>query len=237
MNTYTSTNRFADLVQFSVAAFSLSVCVLLASSTQAFAYTQIYQQLDPGERGQEVTNLQTFLADNRDIYPSGLVTGYYGSLTTSAVKVFQGQYGLDQVGRVGPLTVNKINTIITNGGWSNSQNTNSSDNGASPAISNLSQNIQNNSATMTWYTNENATGTVFYNTYPITFNEGDIHSVGFGITSGYVATNNNSASTVQQVTIQNLQPGTLYYYMVVATDPFGNVSVYNVNGTFRTSGY
>jgi peptidoglycan hydrolase-like protein with peptidoglycan-binding domain len=237
MNTYTSTNRLADLVQFSIAAFSLSVCVLLATSAQASAYTQIYQQLDPGERGQEVTNLQTFLADNRDIYPSGLVTGYYGSLTTSAVKVFQGQYGFDQVGRVGPLTINKINSIITNGGWANGSNSNGVDNGASPMIGNLSQNVQRNSATMTWYTNENATGSIFYNTNPITFNEGDIHSVGFGITSGYIATNNNSASAMQQVTIQNLQPGTLYYYMIVATDPFGNVSVYNVNGTFRTTTY
>jgi hypothetical protein len=33
------------------------------------------------------------------------------------VKRFQAQYGFDQVGRVGPLTRDKINDLISHGGW------------------------------------------------------------------------------------------------------------------------
>src|SRR3989338_8904446 len=38
-----------------------------------------------GVRGDEVTQLQEFLKQFPDIYPQGLVTGYFGPLTESAV--------------------------------------------------------------------------------------------------------------------------------------------------------
>ncbi|MEK7119941.1 MAG: peptidoglycan-binding domain-containing protein, partial [Patescibacteria group bacterium] len=47
-----------------------------------------------GDRGNNVSNLQKILAKDSSLYPSGLVTGYYGVLTRSAVGKFQIFYGV-----------------------------------------------------------------------------------------------------------------------------------------------
>jgi uncharacterized protein YkwD len=64
-----------------------------------------------GSRGNEVARLQEFLQRDRLIYPEGLVTGYFGVLTESAVMRFQKQYGIPRVGIVGPLTRRKLNDL------------------------------------------------------------------------------------------------------------------------------
>ncbi len=51
---------------------------------------------------EEVKTVQTKL--KRWGYFDGPITGYYGPLTTNAVKYFQRVNGLDQTGQVGPLT-------------------------------------------------------------------------------------------------------------------------------------
>ena len=205
----------------------LALPVFLGLSGVSMAYNQVNTQLDPGSTGQNVTNLQTFFADNSSIYPQGLVTGYYGNLTTAAVNRFQSNYGLSQVGRVGPLTLAKINSLIANGGWSSNVD--------APIMYQSSINLGSNTVTLNWSTNENATARVFYSTSPVTINEGDINSVGFGVVSGNTAFSNNAAATSQQVTITGLTPNTIYYYMLVSTDTNGNVSVASVNNTFTTT--
>ena len=102
----------------------LAGLVSFALVSSAYAYSPITSQLNPGARGGNVINLQTFFRDNSDIYPSGLVTGYYGGLTKSAVLRFQAAYGLGQVGRVGPQTLLKVNELINNGGWSGNTSNN-----------------------------------------------------------------------------------------------------------------
>lgn len=67
--------------------------------------------LEVGTRGDQVTVLQTLLAADPAIYPEASVTGFFGPLTTRAVKRFQARAGLDQVGRVGPLTLAKLNAF------------------------------------------------------------------------------------------------------------------------------
>jgi peptidoglycan hydrolase-like protein with peptidoglycan-binding domain len=200
-------------------------------TAQAYAYTPITSQLDPGARGYNVTNLQTFFADNASIYPEGLVTGYFGSMTKSAVQRFQANYGFDQVGRVGPMTLNKINSLIATGGWTNTPVGDVS----APMIYSVSNTVSSNSASFSWTTNENATARVFFNTMPLVINEGDETSAGFALRAGQVAANDNIARSSQQVTLNGLTSNTLYYYMIVSTDTNGNVSVSNVNGTFRTN--
>ncbi|MFA6278889.1 MAG: peptidoglycan-binding domain-containing protein [Candidatus Paceibacterota bacterium] len=54
----------------------------------------IDSQLDFGSTGQEVTDLQTYLSTNINWYPSGLVTGYFGSLTQGGVQKFQTAEGI-----------------------------------------------------------------------------------------------------------------------------------------------
>lgn len=231
---------------YALATGTLLVTLLLVTTLSAYAanFSQITSQLDYGDRGYDVTNLQTFLKDNPAIYPEGLVTGYYGPLTQEAVKRFQSTYGISPVGRVGPVTMAKINSLIASGGWSigNVIRTvwdaawgNQSDI-SGPQFYSVNHSVTANSVSFNWTTNENATAKIFYYTSPITMNEGDIHSVGFGATNGWTATNDGVARTTQNVTINGLQPNTTYYYVVVATDSSGNVSVWNPNTTFKTNG-
>jgi len=72
-----------------------------------------------GQKDEEVRYLQVFLkSQGEEIYPEGLVTGYFKSLTETAVKRFQIKYGIvsseDDLGAgfCGPKTRVKINEIL-----------------------------------------------------------------------------------------------------------------------------
>ena len=73
-----------------------------------------------GIRSAQVTILQTLLAKDQSIYPEGLVTGFYGSLTVRAVQRFQERYGIATSGTpettgygvAGPKTREKIRMIL-----------------------------------------------------------------------------------------------------------------------------
>lgn len=91
--------------------FVLLVLLFLYIPAQA----QIHSQLFIGSRSPEVVELQTFLATDRSIYPEGLVTGYFGTLTRAAVIRLQARNGLPQVGSVGPLTRALINSKVQPG--------------------------------------------------------------------------------------------------------------------------
>ncbi len=217
---------------------AVSVLATLGIATNVFAYSTINSQLDFGETNADVTSLQTFFKDNSSIYPEGLVTGYFGSLSRSAVERFQTQKNIVSsgsaattgYGRVGPSTRDAINELISAGGW-----TNLSSDMTGPSIFNLTKYTGSNTVTFTWNTDELASAKVFYNTSPVTMSEGDINSVGFGATSGYTATNDSLARQSQQIIINNLNANTRYYYVIVATDLKGNVSVWNPNTTFTTN--
>ena len=82
----------------------------------------ISKNISFGDQGSEVKCLQQFLkSQGSDIYPEGLITGFFGSLTRSAVSRFQEKYkseiltplGLSSgTGFVGNLTRQKINQLI-----------------------------------------------------------------------------------------------------------------------------
>jgi hypothetical protein len=50
--------------------------------------------LSLGSEGNDVSQLQQFLATSPSIYPEGKVTGYFGALTEAAVKRFQIKYSI-----------------------------------------------------------------------------------------------------------------------------------------------
>ena len=56
------------------------------------APVEITKDLKSGDRGYEVELLQTWLKQDRDVYPRGLVTGYFGGLSKQAVTLFQEKY-------------------------------------------------------------------------------------------------------------------------------------------------
>lgn len=75
----------------------------------AVAFTS---NLQLGSRGDQVKKLQEFLKQSPGIYPEGLVTGYFGSLTEKAVKRFQKKMVIEAIGVVGPMTREKLNELV-----------------------------------------------------------------------------------------------------------------------------
>ncbi len=96
-----------------------TLTVQVASSTKEIeavkAELHFTKTLVRGMAGDEVKKLQEFLKQFPDVYPEGLVTGYYGQLTETAVKKLQEKEGIEAVGAVGPRTLSKLNELVTTG--------------------------------------------------------------------------------------------------------------------------
>ncbi len=196
-----------------LAGAGLVVASVLVMCAPAFANAQLLtRQLQLGMTGSDVSSLQSFLAADNTIYPQGIVSGYFGNLTSSAVSNFQARNDLPTVGRVGPLTLSVINAQMISGMPSNS---------SAPIISNTSVSSSRTSANVSWNTNESAKGIVYYSTSPLSLGE---HLTSVDV-SGSIALNDGAFRTSQTVTVPNLQPNTLYYYTVYTTDAAGNVSM------------
>ncbi|MDO8522864.1 MAG: peptidoglycan-binding protein [bacterium] len=105
---------------------------------------RLTRTLRKGLVGDDVRQLQEFLKQFPGVYPEGLVTGYYGSLTEAAVKRFQEQQGIVRegnpdttgFGQVGPKTVTKLNEAVggSNGIVSAPAETTQTPSGANPAV-------------------------------------------------------------------------------------------------------
>ena len=114
------------------------------------AYAAITSTLDIGSRGSQVTELQTYYAGDPSIYPSGLVTGYFGQLTAKATQNFQIEQNIVRsgtpvttgFGRVGPQTLARLQTLMGSG---NSNGSVSMD--TAPILSNISVSKTSKSAT------------------------------------------------------------------------------------------
>lgn len=65
-----------------------------------------------GDRGTGVMALQMTLKADATLYPSGLVTGYFGTMTEEAVRAFQTRYGLAVNGQVDSVTLAKLIQIF-----------------------------------------------------------------------------------------------------------------------------
>jgi Putative peptidoglycan binding domain/Purple acid Phosphatase, N-terminal domain len=172
-------------------------------------------QIGVGSRGSNVSALQTFLATNSGVYPAGLVTGYYGALTSAAVANFQIAYNISPVGNVGPVTLAKLNSILQNG-------TTVLDVDA-PFISTPQVTVSGTSAAITWNTSEMSFGKVHYDINPIVMYESTV-SMQEPQTSGTIATDQNE-NTSHSITLNNLNHGQTYYYSIESSDPVGNLSV------------
>lgn len=226
--------NLGHIVTFVTSTFIVLAVALGFTQLASAQVAPIAAQAGPGSTGVNVTNIQSYLATT-SFYPEKLVTGYYGSLTQAAVQRFQAYYGIVSsgspattgYGRVGPSTLAKMNALIS-GGVSTGVDT------SAPYISNVLVAASSNTATVTWNTNELAMGRVYYSTTPIVFNEGVINSNGFAVLSGQSAAFDTTTRMANNASIIGLTPNTTYYYLIVATDPSGNVSVSLPGATFRT---
>jgi peptidoglycan hydrolase-like protein with peptidoglycan-binding domain len=228
------------------------VAALAAVSIPAFAYADtLNRDLVPGMSGADVSALQSFLATRPAVYPQGLVTGYYGFLTEAAVSNFQVNNGIDGVGTVGPITLPVLNLQISQGAMASggvstmnggnvangtvytatANNSVTGTGGTAPIITNVAISTARNSATVTWNTDQAATGVVYYNTSPLNLNAS---LTNVGVSGGYSAMTDSSFRNFQSVSLSNLAANTTYYYMVYTTDQGGNVSV-SWPSTFQTT--
>lgn len=205
------------------ALFALSLIGILFMLPASVHAASIDRQLDPGDNNASVTILQTYLALDTSIYPEGLVTGFYGVLTTSAVQRFQCAYSIictgsvvtTGYGRVGPTTLASLNSKMGGVPSADTQ---------VPLISSVGVSTGVNTANISWNTNQMTQGVVRYSTSPIVLSEGNGISGSVGV-SGNTASTDSSFRASQNILISNLQRNTQYYYVVHTTNAAGHVSI------------
>lgn len=214
-------------IVFRIAALS---CFSLAVIPSLVSAASLYRQLELGSRGSDVSDLQAFLATDPTIYPSGMVTGYFGSLTRSAVLRFQARNGISQVGRVGPQTMAAINAMMGNSG---PVVTNATD---APALTSLVGVTQSGSVvTFTVNTNVPTRATVFYSTSPLLASENlNVRPITVSV-SGTGVRADTDLKTSHSINSLALDANTTYYYMAVFTDANGEVSVSYPKAAFKTN--
>jgi peptidoglycan hydrolase-like protein with peptidoglycan-binding domain len=173
------------------------------SSPQIAMYGQGFQltrQLELGTSGDDVKNIQFLLATWPDIYPEQLTTGFYGALTQKAVAKFQEKNGLEAVGRIGPLTLKKLNDFF-------SQN-------SVPVISSVNAlPINTDTTRINWTTNLPATTRIFYGTSASSIINGPSWTV-----------NDKTLLKNHTIDLTHLVPGTMYYYAVWSENSLGAVA-------------
>ncbi len=82
----------------------------LSASQNSFTCSPFYSDLYFGMNSNQVSCLQQYLKSlGSEIYPEGLVTGYFGSLTQAAVKRYQASQSIITTGYFGPLTRTAVN--------------------------------------------------------------------------------------------------------------------------------
>lgn len=88
-----------------------------AATTPSTSSSIFLKNLSFGMSSKDVRRLQTLLASDKDVYPEGTISGYYGSLTKKAVRRFQVKYGVATpsdlgYGNVGPKTRAKLKEVF-----------------------------------------------------------------------------------------------------------------------------
>jgi peptidoglycan hydrolase-like protein with peptidoglycan-binding domain len=178
-------------------------------------------QMGIGARGADVTTLQTYLAANSDLYPEGLITGYFGVLTQAAVQRFQAAQGIVSsgtpattgYGRVGPTTLARLNQLMGSTG----------DHAVVPVLGAPNVQYGRTGATVSWNTNELTQGQVYFDTVSIRADEATgPHQQPY--VSGTLVSD-TSMQTSHVVTLSNLHPDTTYFYLVRAIDSDGNITI------------
>ncbi len=205
--------RKNGLVTFGIfAALALSLFTG-ARSAHAMLLTQ---ELDLGMTNSDVSALQGFLATNSAFYPQGIISGYFGNLTAAAVSRFQIANGLPAVGRVGARTLAIINAQVANG-----VTTGGTDDSA-PIIYPESVSVGTNWANVSWATSEAARSRVMYATFwPF------LYATASSVSGPGLASTAN-------ITLPNLAPHTMYYYVRESIDATGNI-MWTTKNTFWTA--
>ena len=190
-----------------------TLAILISAPVSVFAADALTRPLHTGVSGADVGTLQTYMATDSTMYPQGIVSNYFGTLTKKAVAIFQGRNGLTADGYIGSASLPIFNAAIAG------TSTNSTDVDRT-IISNVSLAVARNSVVVNWNTNESTKGVVYYSTSPLSLGSDDYVQI-----SGNTAMTDTNLRTSQAVSVQNLQTNTTYYYTVVSTDQAGNLAL------------
>ena len=191
----------------SLIATAVSAALIFSFAAPVYA-ASLTRELEQGMSGADVSTLQTYLAQDPSLYPQGLVTGFFGFLTKSAVSNYQSQAGLPAVGRVGPATMAALNIAMSGSPTQMSGDTSAPILAAETVVTSMT------SATIAWSTNEAVNSRVMYST-----------SRPFLYASAWSAASANGLSATANVTMTGLLPHTTYYYTIESTDTSGNMSL------------
>jgi len=201
---------------------------------------QLIKQLRVGMTGDDVKILQEFLATDPDIYPEGLISGYFGPMTERAVKKLQKRMCLDQVGNVGPKTMWRINELLTEGagksgkvppglltapGIQKKLCATTTPDTIAPVISDVI--ATSTTATTTqikWLTNELANSKVWYST-----------STPVVATTSTASVSSTDYVLNHSIALSGLTASTTYYYLVFSADTSGNTTT-TIEKLFTTLG-
>ncbi len=195
-------------------------------------YAAVTTTLSPGSSGPLVSDLQTFLATDSSVYPEGLVTGFYGDLTTAAVQRFQCKYSIvcsgdaasTGYGNVGPATLAKIESL--QGGTTSSGSSSGSIDVNAPVLSWPTVATSSTSATVHWTTNEPAQSRLMYSTTP--------PALSYDAFAAMPSVGDPTFDMSSDVVIAGLAPNTRYYYVLESTDASSNVQ-YGIEHSFVTN--
>jgi peptidoglycan hydrolase-like protein with peptidoglycan-binding domain len=211
-------------------SIGLAAFVLVSFLGVQSASAMITSQLDLGDTGSNVTELQSYLSETT-FYPAKLVTGYFGSLTQGGVQKFQVSQGIVSsgspvttgYGRVGPITLNALNSAMGAGSVSIDM---------SPILSTPTVQVSSTNATVFFSTNEATKGQVYYDTVSLASNEASGPRQLPFVSGLFVS--DNAGQLTHSITLTNLQPNTTYYYLTRAIDNNGNMSM-TLQNSFRTN--
>ena len=110
--TTTSVQDLIATLQKQIETLKAQIAALQIAQSAVVGTLKVISQLREGMTGEDVKLLQEALAADQNIYPEGIISGYYGKLTALAVKRFQAKHGLEQAGSVGPKTLKKLNEAL-----------------------------------------------------------------------------------------------------------------------------
>lgn len=191
---------------------------------------QLIKKLRKGMSGDDIKLLQEMLATDPEIYPEGLITGYFGALTEKAVRKFQLKACLEQVGEVGPKTLAKINELLREGAGKSGKvppglltapgirkkfcYSTSTEDVLPPVISGLMATSTTPTTTnITWVTDEKSNSKLWYGTStPV------VLVIAIPVVSSSVLTLNHNLA------LSGLNASTTYYYRVTSTDGSANTA-------------
>ncbi|MEK7552702.1 MAG: peptidoglycan-binding protein, partial [Patescibacteria group bacterium] len=199
----------------------------------------IKKRLMRGMNDQEVGNLQEILATDPEIYPEGRKTGYFGQLTQNALLKLQRKAGLAETGVVDEATTAKINELLAKtGGCSgripfgllkklNPDSISRPKTDTPVVISGVNvSSVGATSAMIAWQTDGLSTGKVHFSLTTPVLGGAEGGGVGFD----YVP------ATTHSLTLNNLRPGTTYYYYVAAYGANSNSLSKTAEASFVTIG-